>query len=279
MSSRGMILGNGFVPNLVRLTFLLLALAFFFGPMRGLFETEYQWLSYVIGGLLAASLISLLFFNTRITTILFVGFLATNLGGFYIMHTIANTVAARQAYVGVAGRDLAYKALYPDELQIWLAQFQAGSANANSTLNDAAFNGQIRLTSKPSQKTSGTDSSRVYYLQTSDLSMTDEIFLAQYRSIAREHGDWLGFVARCVYAGGKRVPLILPESKDALERAEFANRSVCGSSYARQAFGISVSAARQRYFSKLGISDCSDSRACLNVKRDLRAYGDMFFPS
>lgn len=279
MGSQTTLLGNGFGPNLVRLTFFVVALGFFFGPMRALSGTDYQWLSYLIGGLLIASVISMLLLHWKITTSLFAGFLAVNLAGFYIMSSITNTVSTRQAYVGVAGRDAAYSVLFPEALQTWLSEFQAGSANANSTLNDAAFNGQIRLLSKPSKKTSGTDSSRVYYLQTSDLSMTDEIFLEEYRGIARQHGDWLGFVARCVYAGGKRVPLILPEAKEVLERAEFAGRSVCGSSYARQAFGISVANARHNYLSQLGVQSCAESRACLNVKRDLRAYGYMFFPN
>jgi len=278
MSSHNTLLGSGFVPNLVRLAFLIVVLGFFFGPMRGLFGTDYQWLSYLIGGLLISSIISMLFLHWKITTSLFLGFLAANLAGFYIMSTIANTTNAREAYVGVAGGDAAYKALFPEALQAWLTEFQAGSANANSTLNDAAFNGQKRLLSKPSQKTSGTDSSRVFYLQTSDLTMTDETFLEEYRAIAREHGDWLGYMARCVHSGGKRVPLFMPEAHEAIELAEQTGRSVCGSGYADEAFGINIVATREAYLSELGVSRCADSRTCLNVKRDLRAFGDLFFP-
>lgn len=273
MSSRGTFLGDGFGPNLVRLAFLLVLLAFFLGPMRALYGTAYQWLSLVIGAFLALSVIAL-FVGWKAFAFCATGFLATNLAGAFIMSQQAETRAARAAYVDSAGRDAAYTVLFPDALQAWLSEFTPGSAGGNSTFNERPFNGQQRFISRAGN---AYDPSSVYYLATSDLAMTDRSFVQSYRQIAEQHGDWLGYMARCVHAGGSRVPL-LPDNRSALKDAERTGRSICSAAYAEQAFGIDIEEARTAYLSRLGVSNCSESRACERVKSDLKSYGGTFFP-
>jgi len=137
MNSRGTLLGNGFVPNLVRLVFLLVILAFFFGSMISLWGTSYQWLAIVIGAFLLGTVVSLLFFRWKTIAFFTLGFLISNFTGAYIAHQQGDVSEARAAYVGVAGRDPAYAALFPDPLNAKAATaFQTGrtlmAANASS---------------------------------------------------------------------------------------------------------------------------------------------------
>ena len=275
MNSRGTLLGNGFVPNLVRLVFLLVILAFFFGSMISLWGTSYQWLAIVIAAFLLGTVVSLLFFRWKTISFFTLGFLISNFTGAYIAHQQGGVSEARAAYVGVAGRDPAYAALFPDPLNAWLAEFDAGSQGGNSISDRPDFDGRKRFVSRVDTKKH--DPSTVYYLATSDVDMSEKAFVESYRKIAREHGDWLGYMARCVNGGHASVPL-LSENRGALNEAERTGQSVCGA-YAEQAFGINIEATREDYLARLGVAACEESPACTRVKRDLKSYGSTFFPS
>ena len=106
MSSNTTLLGNGFVPNLIRLSFLIVGVIFLFGPMRQLFSTQYQWLSYLIGGLLAASVFSVVFLKWKTSLLTIIAFLTANLSGFFLLNSQSQIIAARQAYVEAAVTDI-----------------------------------------------------------------------------------------------------------------------------------------------------------------------------
>ena len=280
MSANNTLLGNGFIPNLVRLSFLLVVVGFFFGPMFGLWETEYQWLSLVIGGFLVAFVVSV-FVSWRIALLFVLGFLVANFVGFQILGATQQTIAARQAYVaaavGAGGQLPAYAALMPTELQSWLEEFEQGSSNANSFQNEASIDGKKRLLSEPSNPQSGMESSTVQFLATNDVTMDDERFIASYRNLALKHGDWLGYFARCVHSGGESVPLFMPGAKEAVRKAESVGRHLCN--FPEDAFGIEPDVARSRFLQRIGASHCDDDNwQCNNVKRDLRSHASTFFP-
>ncbi|RIJ24219.1 hypothetical protein D1224_08250 [Henriciella barbarensis] len=274
MGSRGTHLGNGFVPNLVRLLFLLVILAFFFGSMISLWGTSYQWLAIVIAAFLLGTIISLLFFRWKVIAFFTLGFLITNFTGAYIAHQQGDGSEARAAYVGVAGRDPAYAVLFPGPLNAWLAEFTPGSQGGNSISDRPDFHGNKRFVSRVDTKK--YDPSYVYYLATPDVDMTEKAFVESYRQIAKQHGDWLGYMARCVNGGHASVPL-LSKNRGALKEAERTGRSVCGA-YAEQAFGIDIEETREAYLSRLDVSTCEESPACMRVKRELKLYGGTFFP-
>ena len=274
MSSRGTLLGNGFVPNLVRLLFLLVILAFFFGSIISLWGTSFQWLALIIGAFLIGSIVSLLFFRWKATAFFTLGFLITNITGVYIASQQGDVSQARAAYVGVAGSDPAYAVLFPDPLNAWLAEFTPGSLGGNSISDTPDFDGNKRFVSRVESKK--YDPSSVYYLATPDVDMTDKAFVESYWDVARQHGDWLGYMARCVNGGHASVPL-LRKYRGALKEAERTGRTVCGA-YAEEAFGIDIEQASAAYLSRLGVSSCEESPACMRVKRDLKSYGDTFFP-
>ncbi|MCZ4296878.1 hypothetical protein [Henriciella marina] len=274
MNSRGTLLGTGFVPNLVRLLFLLVILAFFFGSIISLWGTSYQWLAVVIGAFLLGTIVSLLFFRWKAIAFFTLGFLITNFTGAYIAHQQGDVSEARAAYVGVAGRDPAYAVLFPDPLNAWLAEFTPGSQGGNSISDRPDFDGNKRFVSRVESKK--YDPSSVYYLATPDVDMTEKAFVESYRDIARQHGDWLGYMARCVNGGHASVPL-LSQNRGALKEAERTGRSVCGA-YTEEAFGIDIEETRETYLSRLGVSTCEESPACMRVKRELKSYGGTFFP-
>jgi hypothetical protein len=263
------------MPNLVRLIFLGLVLAFFFGSMISLWGTEYQWLAVVIGAFLLASIVSLFFFRWKTIAFFTLGFLISNFSGAYIASQQLDIREARSAYVSVAGRTPAYAVLFPDALQAWLADFSAGSQGGNSISDRPDFNGRKRFVSRVD--TERYDPSNVYFLATSDLDMTDREFVDSYRNIAQKHGDWLGYMARCVHYVDGHAPL-LPQNKRTLEESERTKRLICGLSHSKRAFGIDIEAASAAYLSKLGITRCEETSACINVKTSLKSYGDTFFP-
>ena len=281
MSSNTTLLGNGFVPNLVRLSFFIVGVMFFFGPMQQLMGTEYQWLSFLIGGLLAASVISVIFFKWKVSLPIVLAFLAANLSGLSILNGDSQLIAARQVYVEAAvndiGQEAAYIKLMPNELQTWVRQFQPGAGTANAHVDGPIRGDEMRFLSEPSTPKTGFETARVVYLSTSKLDMDDEQFVASYQELALEHGDWLGFFARCVHSKHKTTPMIMPGAKETAERAKRSGISLCQRPEA--AFGIDLDEAAARYLQDLGISKCSnDNLDCRMIRQDLRHYKNELFP-
>ena len=281
MSSNTTLLGNGFVPNLLRLTFFIVGVMFFFGPMQQLMGTEYQWLSFLIGGLLAASVISVLFFKWKVSLPMVLAFLAANLAGFSVMGGNTHLIGARQAYVEAAvndiGQEAAYIKLMPNELQTWVRQFQPGSGTANAHVDGPLKGDEMRFLSEPSTPKSGFEAARLVYLSTPNLDMDDEQFVSSYQALALEHGDWLGFFARCVHSKYKTTPLIMPGAKEAAERAKRSGVNLCQRPEA--AFGIDLDAAAARYLQDRGLSKCTNENLdCRMIRQDLRHYRNALFP-
>lgn len=276
MSAKRSTLGNGFVPNLVRLSFLMIAVWFLFGPMTALFDSKYQWLSFLIGGLLVASLITAVFFRWKISLPTVLAFLAANIFGWTIVSSHNQAIETRAAYVTAAVSAEALEDLFPQPIRDWLDTFETGHVGFAAIDERKIGEARQRISTRPKGRRPLETS--LYYLEAKE-PMTDQEFIDSYQVIAREHGDWLGYTARYIQGGGKRVPLIMPRSKEALETSERTQRSICRDALADQAFGINIEEASQDYLNRLGISDCDENANCQRLKQSLRFYDEVFFPN
>ena len=194
-------------------------------------------------------------------------------------------VKMRQAYVLGAARSKdymqTYRLLFPEDLRNWVDQFQSGSSGEFSTLNAdgvVVVDGRKRFVSAVQNTSTNAKvgEGNVYYLATNDVAMTQAQLVEQYHAIAEQNGDWLGYIARCVYAGGTSVPL-MEIHKSAVGDAKRTGRTVCSRPLAKTAFGINIEEVVADYYRRANIESCDQSQECLNIKRSLGVAGSTFF--